>query len=197
MRSVCVIDNSTLVTLTKLHHLSIFSQLSYLFERIHIPLKVKEEYSDEFLLKKEPVRKILINQMRLNSGFLSICTDYDTISLVTLKTTKGIDPGEAEAAAQHKKIFSQFVLSDDKNFIAGLQLADRHIKVLGTLHLIAWLNTLEIIPDTVEHLKLIHHRIQFNSTMLRSAYVKIHQQLGIPINRKLISKKTSLKGLGL
>lgn len=197
MRSVCVVDNSTLITLTRLYQLSIFSQLTSLFEKIHIPLKVKEEYENEFSIRAEPNRKLVLNQMSLNSGFLSICSKYDTISLVILKTTEGIDAGEAEAAAQHKTVNSRFVLSDDKKFILGLKKADPHIKVIGTIHLIAWLDISRSILDPKEYFKIVYKRIQFDSKMLRTAYKEIYMILRIPIDKKLLSKKTSLKTLGI
>ncbi len=197
MRSVCVVDNSTLITLTRLYQLSIFSQLTSLFERIHIPLKVKEEYENEFSIRAEPNRKLVLSQMSLNSGFLSICSKYDTISLVILKTTEGIDAGEAEAAAQHKTVNSRFVLSDDKKFILGLKKADPHIKVIGTIHLIAWLDISRSILDPKEYFKIVYKRIQFDSKMLRTAYKEIYMILRIPIDKRLLSKKTSLKTLGI
>jgi predicted nucleic acid-binding protein len=197
MRSVCVVDNSTLITLTRLYQLSIFSQLTSLFERIHIPLKVKEEYENEFSIRAEPNRKLVLSQMSLNSGFLSICSKYDTISLVILKTTEGIDAGEAEAAAQHKTVNSRFVLSDDKKFILGLKKADPHIKVIGTIHLIAWLDISRSILDPKEYFKIVYKRIQFDSKMLRAAYKEIYMILRIPIDKRLLSKKTSLKTLGI
>lgn len=197
MRSVCVVDNSTLITLTRLYQLSIFSQLTSLFERIHIPLKVKEEYENEFSIRAEPNRKLVLSQMSLNSGFLSICSKYDTISLVILKTTEGIDAGEAEAAAQHKTVNSRFVLSDDKKFILGLKKADPHIKVIGTIHLIAWLDISRSILDPKEYFKIVYKRIQFDSKMLRAAYREIYMILRIPIDKRLLSKKTSLKTLGI
>jgi hypothetical protein len=74
MRRVCVIDNSTLVTLTKLHHLSIFNRLRSLFDTIHVPLRVKEEYEYPAAVAHEPVRREVLSKMRLNSGFLAICS---------------------------------------------------------------------------------------------------------------------------
>ena len=197
MRRACVIDNSTLVTLTKLYHLSIFTHLNNLFHRIHVPLKVKEEYENEFLLRSEPNRRKVINQMKLNSGFLSICSKYDTISLEILKTTRGIDHGEAEAAAQHKFVNSSYVLSDDQGFIKGVKIADPYIKVLGTLHLIAWLDSLEMIVDPKAFLHQIYEHGPFKAHQLRSAYTEVASQLGIVIHRKELSRKSSLRVLGL
>jgi predicted nucleic acid-binding protein len=185
MHRVCVIDNSTLVTLTKLRHLSIFSLLRNLFAKIHIPLKIKEEYENERSLEIEPERKILLRQMKLNEGFLSICNQYETVSLMMFKTTKGIDLGEAEAAAQHLKISSHFVISDDKTFVSGLKKADPSIKVIGTLELIAWLDVLKLLPDVRGFLEVVH------------SYKFAHSYLSIPLEKKTLSKKASLKHLKL
>ncbi len=197
MYRICVIDNSTLVTLTHLNDLSIFNSLRNLFSRIHIPLKIKEEYENEIAVLHDPTRLEISKSMRLNGGFLSICNQYDTISLAVLKTVKGIDIGEAEAVAQHKKINSFFVISDDLKFIKGLKKADPYIKVIGTLHLIAWLDFLKFLNDREAHLRIIHQQSPFKSKHLRNAYLDISKQLCITISKNDLSKKTSLKLLGI
>lgn len=197
MSKVCVIDNSTLVILTHLNDLFIFNKLKNLFSRIHIPLKIKEEYEDEEAVLRDPIRREISKSMRLNRGFLSICNQYDTISLAVLKTVKGIDVGEAEAVAQHKKINSLFVISDDLKFIKGLKKADPFIKVIGTLHLIAWLDFLKFLNDREAHLRIIYQQSPFKSKHLRNAYIDIGKQLGITISKNDLSKKTSLKPLGI
>lgn len=107
MRRIAVIDNSTLVNLTGLHHLKIFSLLRNIFSSIHIPTKVLEEYGK--MSTHDPIRATIVSQLQPNYGFLSLCTKYDTISYSILSTQPGIDAGEAEAAAQLKSIFAHYV----------------------------------------------------------------------------------------
>ena len=69
---------------------------------------VKMEYETPLTLQKEPERIKILSEMKLNEGFLSICSQYETIALQFLKTTKGIDAGEAEATAQHISVNSSY-----------------------------------------------------------------------------------------
>lgn len=196
MRSVCVVDNSTLVTLTSLHHLSIFNHLRSIFQTIHIPEGIKKEYESSTAVGYEPVRRLILERMKLNSGFLAICNRYNLTSLNFLKTIKGIHHGEAEVAAQHESVNSNFVLSDDLNFIKGLKRADRNIKVIGTLHLIAWLDCMKLIePKT--YLQRIYTQGPFKSHQLRAAYMEMIAHFGISMSKKELGRKTSLKVLGI
>lgn len=196
MQRICVIDNSTLVNLTRLRHLQIFKYLRILFRAIYVPAKTLEEYQK--MLPFEPERKWVVDQVQLaGHNFLIFCNRYDSIALAFLKTTKGIDPGEAEAAAQHKTLDSQFVLSDDLNFINAIRSTDKYIRVLGTLHLIALLDFNKIILNPSDYLKSLYEHSPFTSSKLRTAYQETAKELGINISKKELNEKTSLKSLGL
>ncbi len=196
MQRICVIDNSTLVNLTRLRHLQIFKHLRILFRAIYVPAKTLEEYQK--MLPFEPERKWVVDQIQLaGHSFLVFCNRYDSIALAFLKTTKGIDPGEAEAAAQHKSLDSQFVLSDDINFINAIRSTDKYVRVLGTLHIIAMLDFNKIVINPPDYLKSLYMHSPFTSSQLRTAYQETAKQLGVNISKRELSEKTSLKSIGL
>ncbi len=197
MRRTCVIDTSTLVNLTVLDELRVLSLLKSIFIRIHIPLVVKAEYEKH--IHYEPRRRAILQHLRLNEGFLALCSEYDTIALVILKTTKGIDEGEAEAAAQHKTVNSQYILSDDQVFVLSIQQRDPTTRILGTLHLIAWLDIAGFIVSDFRDriLRTLHPHMPIYASTLRSAYIKMAQELGIELAKEQLNKKASLKNLGL
>ena len=138
MQLTAVIDNVTLVNLTKLKHHHIFNSLRSLFSQIHIPQEVRKEY--EVQISKEPDRVWVLERLRPNQGFYSACDRYDTIALSIIKGIKGIDRGEAEAVAQYRTINSHYILSDDVKFKKAILSFDSRIKVLTTLHIVAMLD---------------------------------------------------------
>jgi len=190
MKRVCVIDNSTLVSLTRLHDLQIFNLLRSIFRSIHIPGKIYQEF--EKMVDHEPERKIVLDQIRLQgSGFLVYCNKYDTIAFEFLKTTKGIDEGEAEAAAQHQSLRSHFVLSDDKKFINAIRTHDPNVRVFTCLHVMAWLDCLGFLSVPGPYFNKLHKRIRFTNSQLQAAYVDINNYLGFSLSKKNIYKKVS------
>jgi hypothetical protein len=192
MYRTCVIDNSTLVYLTKLRDLGIFTHLRSVFNNIYVPARILQEYQK--MLPFEPERQWVIDQVsQPNYGFLAYCTKYDSVSLAILETTSGIDAGEAEAAAQHKSVNSQYILSDDAKFITAIRLADRHTRILNTLHIIALLDFNEIIFEPSTFLKTLHQYRPFNEKHLKVAYRDVMQILGIHVPRKTFYKKTSFR----
>jgi predicted nucleic acid-binding protein len=190
MQTICVIDNSTLVNLTRLQDLGVFELLRIIFASIHIPAKILQEY--EAMLIHEPDRSKVIKQINLEgAGFLVFCNKYDSVALAFLSTTKGIDAGEAEAAAQHQSLYSNFVLSDDQKFIEAIRISDKYVKVLTSLHLIAWLDLARMIDDRESYFKRLHQFHGFTNVQLRAAYEDIITHLGIPFSKKELSKRTS------
>ena len=197
MRRSCVIDTSTLVNLTVMYELGIFSLLRNLFDRIHIPLAVKSEYDD--FTKYDSRRRDIAARMRLNEGFLSLCSQYDQITHAFLRTAPGIDAGEAEAAAQHKKVYSNYVLSDDLVFINSIRNIDSNTRFLGTVHLIAWLDLGKFVIESERNnlLRTLHSHSLVNANGLRSAYQLVARELGLTLTKKELNEKSSIKRLGL
>ncbi len=197
MRRACVIDTSTLVSLTALYELGVFALLKNLFHRIHVPQVVLSEYK-HFVIH-EPRRRDIIGRIRLNEGFLALCTRYDTVDLVILKTTRDIHAGEAEAAAQHKTVNSNYILSDDKRFTESIQRFDSTFRIISTLHLVAWLDLAGFMNqhDRDESLRTLHRRVKFDATKLREAYNWTARELSLDLSKTRLNDKSSLKRLGL
>ena len=191
MRRSCVIDNSTLVNLTLLHEFGVFDLLRNIVDKINIPMAIREEYARHEAV--EPVRAGILGIVRLNQGFLRLCSQHDVVALSFLRKADGIDAGEAEAAAQHKYVKSHFILSDDADFIEAMLKIDRYVKVIGTLHIIAWLDLLNFLTDRSSMLRRLHQHGPFRSSKLRKAYVDIGREVGIRMGKKELGKKCGLK----
>ena len=197
MRRSCVIDTSTLVNLTVLYELRIFSLLRNLFDKIHIPLTVQSEY--DHYIKPDAKRKAIMAGIRLNEGFLALCSQYDSITYALLKTKRGIDPGEADVAAQHKSVNSHYILSDDIRFINSIAKIDSHTKIIGTTHLIAWLDLGKFIleRDRDNLLRTLHSHSPVDSHGLRRAYQSVASEFSLTMTKKELNRKSSVKRLGL
>ena len=189
-----IIDNSALVYLTRLQeHCDIFSFLRSIFTQVLIPSEIKNEYEKGVI--KQPERNLLLQKIRLNRGFYALCTRYDSIEFKLLATTKGIDAGEAEAAAQHRKVGAYCIISDDKDFTAAILKIYPNIKIITSLHIIAMLE-LQKIVISCDKLKLRLCEIcPYKSRHLREAYMQTSEVLGLNIHNKVISKMTSLTKL--
>lgn len=195
MLKIAVIDNASLVNLTKLKHYNVFQSLTFLFSQIHIPAEVKREY--EIRLDKEPERAWLLERLRPNQGFYSFCTRYDTLSFELLKTVKGIDKGEAEAAAQQKEVGAHYVLSDDIKFQSAIRSLNSTVKIFTTLHVLAMLDIRELLLSPEKVIKTFHTVHPFKSNYLRAVYTESAKELGIVMSKKILNNKCSFKKLGL
>ncbi len=195
MYLTAVIDNNTLANLTRLKDYHIFSLLRNLFRQIHIPQQVRKEYAVQ--ISKEPDRVWVLERLRPNEGFYSACDRYDVVSLTVVKGLKGIDAGEAEAVAQHIKVNSSYILSDDHRFRKAILSFDPRIKVLSTLHIIAMLDISQSIVNIDGVIKSLYAVHSFSSNNLRKAYMDSANELGIPVSKKTLNAKCSFKRLGL
>lgn len=195
MRLTAVIDNATLVNLTKLKHHNIFNSLRNLFSQIHIPQEVRKEY--EVQLSRYPERVWVLERLRLNEGFYSFCTRYDSIMLTVLNGKIGIDKGEAEAVAQHRTVNAHYILSDDIRFKDAIKDIDSRVKVLTTLHLIAMLDIRQLLINSQAIIKDLHSVHPFKSSNIRQAYIESASELGISINKRALNGKCSFKKLKL
>jgi len=195
MLRTAVIDNNTLVYLTKLKHFKIFESLQSLFQQIHIPQEVKREY--EIQQGREPDRVWILDKLRPNEGFYSFCTRYDKIVLTIVQGARNIHKGEAEVFAQQKEVNAQYILSDDLKFRKAIKAIDSNVKILTTLHIIAMLDINKLIMNTEEMVKTLHPHYKFESHDLRTAYKESAKELGFDLPKKLLNNKCSFKKLGL
>ncbi len=187
LRRTAVVDNDALINFTHLKKFNIFNSLRLLFSQIHIPMEVLKEY--EVMKLKEPDRIWFLEKLRPDQGFYSLCTKYDSISLVILKTIKDIDAGEAEAVAQHQKLGAHYIISDDRLFKIALSRKFPRIKVFSSLHIIAMLDLNTFINNRYELLQKLHSVSPINSEILINAYQESATELGITITKREIYSK--------
>lgn len=195
MRKTAVIDNDTLVNLTKLKRFGIFDSLRSLFQQIHIPQQVIKEY--EIQQEREPDRVWMLNHLRPNIGFYSLCTRYDQIVLSFIASEKNIHKGEAEVLAQQREVLAHYILSDDLRFHKAVKSIDPKAKLLTTLHIIAMLDIRQLLPNTKDILKALRPHYKFESNNLRQAYTASARELGFILNKKMLNEKCSFKKMGL
>jgi len=195
MLRTAVIDNVTLVNLTKLKQHNIFNAIRFLFSQIHIPQEVRREY--EVQQAREPDRVWVLERLRPNEGFYSYCTRYDSATFTLLRGVKGIDKGEAEAVAQKRSVEAHYILSDDLRFQTAIKSIDSTIKIFTTLHIIAMLDIRELVANPESIVKTLHSVHPFKSSQLRTAYIESAKELGITLSKKVLSTKCSLTKLGL
>lgn len=193
MKPIAVVDNDTLIYFTKLQHLGIFDSLRSLFHQIHIPQQVKVEY--EVLKSKDQNRAWVLERLRPNEGFYSLCTRYDTIALQMIKGKKNIHGGEAEAVAQQMKLNAQFILSNDKRFTTAIGQLTK-VRVCSALDVLVMLDVRQITLNGADMLRSHFNDLNFESSDLRNAYVNAGKDVGITFSKKDLNYKCSLKKLG-
>lgn len=195
MLRTAVIDNDTLVYLTKLNHHGIFDLLRSLFRQIHIPQEVRKEY--EVQLSREPERVYLLEKLWPNEGFYSFCTRYDNMVLTFIQGVKNIHKGEAEVIAQQKAVNAHYILSDDLRFHKAIKAIDSTVKIFTTLHIIAMLDIQNDLVNSDKIVKTLHQYYKFESYDLRTAYIESAKELGFTLPKKVLNNKCSFKRLGL
>lgn len=195
MLRTAVIDNDTLVYLTKLKHLKIFDSLRLLFQQIHIPQEIKREY--EIQQGSEPDRVWILDRLRPNEGFYSFCTRYDKLVLTIIQGEKNIHKGEAEVFAQQKQVNAHYILSDDLKFHKAIKAIDSKVKILTTLHIVAMLDIRQLLVNREEIVRALYTHYKFESYQLRTAYKESARELGFALPKKILNSKCSFKKLGL
>jgi predicted nucleic acid-binding protein len=197
-RQSVIIDNDALVNLTKLmdlsiKDLSIFDLLRNLYSSILIPIEVKNEYEKQ--VGREPQRERILQQLRPNEGFFTLCTYYDTLSKTKLYSFSGIDAGEAEIVSQVQKTSVNRVISDDKRFKQQVAeyIPDVNIRFYNSLFVIACLDIHGYILPSSSLLfwqKLYHSPYHFSHEEFKEAYQAVQMEFGVKINPKKVSKNT-------
>jgi len=191
-KRTAVVDTDSLINLT---HLKILKLLQSLFSQIHIPMEVRKEY--ELMKHKEPDREWLLERLKPNEGFYSLCTKYDTISFVVLKGLKGIHTGEAEVAAQHLEIGTNYIISDDLSFKESLNRRFPHAKIISTLHIISMLDLHRLIHNRDVLLRTLHLKSPVNIQLLRASYWESAKEYGIHITKKEVNDKNNPVKIGI
>jgi predicted nucleic acid-binding protein len=192
-----IIDTDSLIHLTAINkEIPIFSLLRKIFLKIHVPEEVFKEYCSGSKIDVE--RLNIINLIEGYNPFWQLCTSYESISLEFYKTTKGIDKGEAEAAAQHLKIHSRFIISDDASFHKSILSLDKSVCLLKTIHVLSIVDIHGYLGINWEKsICLLHKSRRFTSKEFRKCYKEVSEIYSIPATNKKLSEKTSLKKFGL
>lgn len=183
-----VIDNDALVNLYTLNkkHPGLLNKLQFIFNEINIPLEVKTEFLN---YKNNDLNRIkFIESIKLDRGFIRLCSRFDPIVMALLQAYKDIHVGEKEVVAQKMKTSVYWIISDDRRFTIALKAYDKNITVINTIGIIAMLELNELI-DNCNQLKdnLNKHR-PFKKEQLREAYEKISNHLGIQLDPKKLKK---------
>lgn len=194
MKRTILIDNDALARLTPIT--GIFDLMRNLYYRIEVPTKVKEEFEDG-AIQYNPERIPILNQLRPNSGFWSLCTQMDSLSVVMLFTIKDIDKGEAELISQGEKKNIRIIISDDGPFKKAADKLNKNFLIVNPLFIFASLDINEFLPNRISIIQQYYNSRNFSSKNLREAYQLALKEYGLHWSKKKISEKTSLKKLGI
>lgn len=190
-KQIIIIDNDSLVNLTKLAEFNIFKLLRNIYKQILIPEKVKIEYEKQLI--REPQRKFILDRLRPNEGFWALCTRLDSFNSAMLFNYKGIDKGEAEIISQAEKLSIGLIISDDKPFKNACAELNKNLRIYNSLFVLANLDIHGFIPDNIIFFAKLYKVRPFKLEDLIFAYNKAAKYLGIRTEPQKISKKTYQK----
>lgn len=182
-----VIDNDALVNLYELNKKdkTVLFQLRVLFQRIHIPLEVKNEFI-EYKGKDQIERINFIQNFTIDSGFIRLCNQFDVFNTTFLTTMKGIDKGEREVIAQKLKISAFWIISDDYKFTKALQEYSNQFTIINSLHVLAMIELNQLHHDCNSLKNVLKNVRPFNKTQFREACQFAAKHIGINLpNKKL------------
>ncbi len=190
-----IIDTQALVYLTAISkHYPIWDVLPMLFDRLLVPTEVANEFNAGSQI--EPERVAVTDA--IDQGFLlEKCTRYDSLIVELYKSKQGIDPGEAEALAQQLEIDSNFIWSDDKKFKAQIEGQLLGVRVFNTVHIVAFLELNEFLPDYPSLVKAVHKVRKIKAKGFPHVYKTAAEYLGIKLSTSEIRQKTDFEALGL
>jgi predicted nucleic acid-binding protein len=188
MQRTAVIDTDAL---SKLRDLGLLNQLRNIFEVVFVPEKVKDEYEHHVTHKMDTKGAAFIFNLTMNS-FFQLCTSYDKFVVVNLQLIKHIDPGEAEALAQQKKISADMVLSDDGRFRRAALKYDKTLRILNVLDILVALDLQGQLPDVKsELLRLLESGLRFSSPDVQKSYQKIADYFHLSLDKKSLQSKVN------
>lgn len=190
-----IIDNSVLRLIPSFKSFNFYNQVKLLFSEVLIPQEIKLEFAKS--MDHYPERQKILDTIRIAKSFYVLCTTYDPVVLDTIKTIKGIDKGEAEAAAQYKKTTVFGILSDDYVFWKAAQQAQLNLRFIDSLYVFALLDIQGFLPDRQECFKEYYAKRKFDAKKLRVAYEQAYSHLSIQHTKKQLSEKCNLQKLGL
>lgn len=200
-RYSAIFDNTVFNISARLLSIDLVQIAATLFDKIVVPSHILTEIQ-RFPTGCEPfVAQKMECYARQVGELFELCTTYDNITLAFIQTMPNVDLGEAEAIAQANKRNIRFFFTDDERCIHALKGKFSNIYFVSTLYLIALLDIHKYIHD---YPTLIKEYNQYKSLknkkhkkLFRDEYWRACSDLGIPISKKELSQKTSLKKLGV
>lgn len=193
-KQAVLIDNDALVKLSQVN--GILDLMRNLYHRIEVPTKIKEEFEMD-AAQFNPERIPILNQLRPNTGFWSLCTHLDVFSQALLFNYKGIDEGEAELISQGEKKGIRVIISDDGAFKKTADSLFKNFLIVNPLFVFASLDINSFLPNREMMIRTYHSIRPFKSREFRNAYEIALREYRIKWTKKKISEKTSLKRLGI
>ncbi len=209
MKPDAILDNTVFNISARIHTCDLISLADNLFNNILIPQAIASEiqsFPKGYELEAEQKMEYYFSRIRLGSKGLQLCTTYDSVVLSFIKDQQNVDNGEAEAIAQAQKRYIGLFFTDDDKCIRTLSPLYPNIRFVPTLYLIALLDVLGYLPNydevireyfTYKPLPLQSKARKNEKEKFRSAYKNAVLHFNLSISKKDISKKTSLKRLGL
>ena len=167
-----------------------------LYYRVEVPTKIKDEYENG-AAKFNPERIPILNQLRPNTGFWSLCTQLDRFSVVMLFNYKGIDEGEAELISQGEEKNIRTIISDDAAFKKAADNLNKNFLIVNPLFILASLDINGFLPNRMSIIQDYFDSRPFRSKDFRKAYKIALREYGLNWTKKKISERTSLKKLGI
>jgi len=154
------IDTSCLCAI---EHVDLFREVAFLFDQIHIPRRVREEFAKKFRSRK------ILGKLPKQFTQFRYCNIADEISVKLLLAEQAgrrrkprSDEGEAEAIVQANQLGLSLVVMDDKKGRAWA-LA-RGLECRGTLWILEELRKLEFIPALRAKIEVLaRHNIRLAS----------------------------------
>jgi hypothetical protein len=185
-----IIDNSALDIICSIKVIDLTKLIKNIFSKAYIPTEIESEFSR---IDRIPIERIkFLEQLDFENNFFVRCSTIEPISHALIKGVKNIDPGEAEAYGQHKKLIHTWILSDDYPFVKEIAKFDKSVKIIDIPYLFAFLDVHQLISNWNECIKQYNNKRRCSSVKLRAAYQSVINDLGLPIEKKKISLKTSL-----
>jgi predicted nucleic acid-binding protein len=159
---VAVIDNTLL---SRLAQLDIAEFLPLIFDKILIPIEVRQE---AFKASNKRRLRNLLNEMQ---GFFVLCNQDDFLVKELLKID--LDEGEAAAIAQAEYTKSALILDEKKG---RNQATKRELEVFPTLKILCLLKEVEVISEVKPYLdKLIKMKFHLSLKLYNSTLKEVRE----------------------
>jgi len=197
-----IFDNTVFNFFAKINCVNLHRLMpSIISDSILVPSEILSEIEGLGIAHPQYQSKVFYwtDQIRQNY-FFKHCTTYDSVVFDLVKSK--IDKGEADAVAQSQKTGVRLFITDDKSCLPFINENYNNIRTFSTFFLIALADIQGILPDYEKTIYEFHEVISyasFNSktkkthkAKLRYEYSEALRYLGISLDKKIVSKKTSL-----